>query len=218
MAVALKLSREENLPSLKFMSLDYPVLQFFDFKLPSYQQYEFGPGICTKGVLLSHVLLYAFGHLDYYDMFSENMHVTKETKDSRYGQYVSVKLLPECIQTDANYMPSLKNMDDNKLKTTTSIEEITKTITDPLLAPLMASDDDLRLLPPTYLFVAEFDVLRDDSFLLAARLKRVGVKVVMTHLVAEEHGFLNFISIDDTVMGEVENFTSFFNQTLLIQN
>lgn len=215
MAVALKLSREDKLPSLKFMSLDYPVLQFFDFKLPSYQKYEFGPGICTKGVLLSHVLLYAFGHLDYYDMFSENMHVTKEMKNSRYGQYVSVKLLPESIQNDAKYMPSLKSIEDNKLKT---IEEITKKITDPLIAPLMASDDDLRRLPPTYLFAAEFDVLRDESFLLAARLKQVGVQVKMTHRVAEEHGFLNFISIDNTVREEVANFTSFFNQTLLIQN
>ena len=97
------------------------------------------------------------------------------------------------------------------------IEEIAKKILDPLLAPLMASDEDLEGLPPTYIFNAEFDVLRDDGLILAARLERVGVEVTRSYLTTEEHGFLNFVSLDPGVKEEIKRFTVFFNETLNIK-
>jgi hypothetical protein len=68
MAAARKLSQEQDLLSLKFMSLDYAALQFFDFNLSCYQKYEHGPGFRTKRLMITYALLHAFGHLHYYDL------------------------------------------------------------------------------------------------------------------------------------------------------
>ncbi|XP_045198934.2 carboxylesterase NlhH-like [Mercenaria mercenaria] len=214
MAAALKLSKEKDLPSLKLMSLDYPALQFFDFNLPCYQKYEHGPGFLTKRLIITYALLHAFGHIEYYDLLYEDHHVTEELKKSKYAQYVSKDLLPLHIQSDArnSSMEETKG-DRNRMQVP---DELTKILTDPYFAPLMASDEDLELLPPAYIFNAEFDVLRDDGFLLAARLERLGKTVKMTHLVNEEHGYLNFVSIDPSVMDEIRNFAMFFNDTLKI--
>ncbi|KAH3884117.1 hypothetical protein DPMN_008090 [Dreissena polymorpha] len=38
-----------------------------------------------------------------------------------------------------------------------------------MFSPLIATDEDLAALPPAYITNCEFDVLRDDGFLLAAR-------------------------------------------------
>lgn len=210
MAAALKLSKEDDLPTLKIMSLDYPALQFFDFSLPSYQKYEHGPGFCSKRLIIAHALLYAFGDIKYFDLLYDNKHVSLELQGSQYAEYVNKDLLPPHIRNDAANITTSKNTHVDQIIP----EEITKMITDPYFAPLMASDEDLKLLPPTYIFNAEFDVLRDDGFLLAGRLKRLGMKVKLSHFTAEEHGFLNFLPLEPNVMVEVRNFAMFFNETL----
>lgn len=214
MAVALKLSKEEGLPSLKFMSLDYPALQAFDFKLPCYQKYGSGPGILKKDAMISYWLLYAFGHLQFYEMFYENKHITNELKDSVYGQYVKQDLLPAGIRnSDKSTKVEHANAENNIQNVP---EEITKVITDPFYAPLMASDKDLSVLPPTYLFNVEFDVLRDDGLIAAERLERAGVKVTKRFMATEEHGFLYFVSTDSSARREIERFAIFFNETLKV--
>jgi len=52
--------------------------------------------------------------------------------------------------------------------------------------------EDLTNLPTAYIFTAEYDVLRDDAFLYASRLREYGVKVI--HHLAEFgfHGILTF--------------------------
>ncbi|XP_060562471.1 carboxylesterase NlhH-like [Ruditapes philippinarum] len=214
MAAALKLSKEQDLPSLKFMSLDYPALQFFDFNLPCYQKYEHGPGFLTKRLIIMYALLHAFGNLDYYDLLYENRHITDELRESKYAQYVSKDILPPFIQTDAKNESVISTQSANMRSKVP--EEIINKITDSYFAPLMASDEDLKRLPPTYIFNAEFDVLRDDGFLLKSRLEKLGKTVKMSHLVTEEHGYLNFVTLDPTVRDEINRFAIFFNETLSI--
>lgn len=65
----------------------------------------------------------------------------------------------------------------------------------PLAAPLTASDDDLRQLPPLFLVAAELDPLASDSYLLKSRLDALGRN---DELVSERgviHGFLQMTAV-----------------------
>lgn len=55
----------------------------------------------------------------------------------------------------------------------------------PLIAPVNA---DLAGLPPAFLGIAEFDVLRDDGFLLAGRLA-AGSAATVRHYADLAHGY-----------------------------
>ena len=44
---------------------------------------------------------------------------------------------------------------------------------DPLISPAVASDDILRLFPPTYIIVGSQDPLADDAGMMAVKLSRV---------------------------------------------
>ncbi|SDB24446.1 alpha/beta hydrolase fold domain-containing protein [Bauldia litoralis] len=60
----------------------------------------------------------------------------------------------------------------------------------PLAAPMAASDDAIRALPPLHLLVAECDPLASDTHALAARLKRLGRDDDMRVEPGVVHGFL----------------------------
>ena len=68
-------------------------------------------------------------------------------------------------------------------------------LTDPDLAPLRS--DRLGTLPPTLVVTAEYDPLRDEGELLAARLAEEGVAVVATRYLGQLHGFLRHPSVFD---------------------
>ncbi|KAL4233398.1 Importin subunit alpha-3 [Mactra antiquata] len=207
MAVSLKLSKENNIPKLKFMSLDYPALQLFDFHLPCYKSYEDGPGFLTKKIMVRYWLLYAFGDMTYFDTLYNNKHLTKEVLASEHADHVNAKLLPENMQGDVSYRTAYNN--DASVP-----KELYDKITDPLFAPLMASDEDLNLLPKAYVFNVEFDVLRDDGFILVNRMKKLGIDVTHSYMSTEEHGFLNFLAFDKTITEEVGRFAAFHKEAV----
>lgn len=59
----------------------------------------------------------------------------------------------------------------------------------PYASPLLATDDQLRKLPPTYILTCAKDALRIDGLRYAERLKSLGAKVEQTE-VNDVHGFL----------------------------
>jgi acetyl esterase len=61
---------------------------------------------------------------------------------------------------------------------------------DPRVSPLRAPS--LAGLPPTYIGIAEHDVLRDEGWALARRLQAEGVKVVAECFADQIHGFANY--------------------------
>ena len=210
MAVALALTKEKDLslPKLRLQSLVYPALQAFDFYLPAYVKHADGPGLLRKRNMIGWWLSYAFGNFSLYNEFASNCHVSDDLRRSKYATYVNVDVLPKDIQGNLNgrqtYIKGNKTLSD-------IIEHI---ILDPRFAPLMSSDDDLALLPPTYILITEFDVLRDDGFLAASRLQNAGVPVTQVYLPGEDHGFLNHLAIDNNAKEEIKRFALFFNKTV----
>eukprot|EP01135_Chromosphaera_perkinsii_P009737 Nk52_evm2s1869 gene=Nk52_evmTU2s1869 len=60
------------------------------------------------------------------------------------------------------------------------------------MSPLLAPDECLKLLPPTYIVSAELDPLLDDSLDFARRLRRLGREVHFRTVRNVPHGFLSF--------------------------
>lgn len=60
---------------------------------------------------------------------------------------------------------------------------------EPLISPIHA---DLSGLPPTFVGIAEFDVLRDDSFLFAGKLAATSTPVTVRHYEGLAHGYAMF--------------------------
>ena len=101
--------------------------------------------------------------------------------DTLVPQQILMEVLDAYLGTDAS------NVDRYK--------ENPAFLTDPLLSPLVGSDEQLRALPRLYLVPSGLDPLLDDSIQFARRLVRLGVDV-RVHVADElTHGFLNFFGI-----------------------
>jgi len=58
---------------------------------------------------------------------------------------------------------------------------------DPLVSPLFASDEDTKQLPPTWISVAGYDMLRDHGERMADKLRGAGVEVVIEVQEQQQH-------------------------------
>lgn len=184
MAVSLKLSKEpvEGSPPLKFMALFDPYLQSLDFNLTSYHQYDVGSYSFTersKTNTLFCLTLYGFGHFKYIQSLMDNSHTTIATK-TKYRKFVNSSLLERRYRTE--YTQERENVYvDYKIK---------KIILNPYFSPLMASDDQLKGLPNTYLTLSEYNVLRDEGMILAERLRLLNHVIIYNYLEGRSYGIL----------------------------
>ena len=65
-----------------------------------------------------------------------------------------------------------------------------KDYTNPLCAPLFASDETLKDFPTTFLYTGTIDVLRDEGVLFGERLRKLGIKVKQIQAVGTHVGCL----------------------------
>lgn len=80
----------------------------------------------------------------------------------------------------------------------------------PLISPTNA---DLSGLPPTFVGVAEFDVLRDDSLLLADRLSAANIRFTIRHYEGLAHGYAMFGREVPAAVHALSETATFFRET-----
>lgn len=69
---------------------------------------------------------------------------------------------------------------------------------EPTAAPLYASLDQLKGLPPALIITAECDILRDEGEFYARKLMQAGVPVICTRYLGAIHGFMGVNALADT--------------------
>ena len=181
MAVAARLSRDTSskLPPLKLQVLIYPALQMADLRLPSYLEYGDRRFILQTDTMVKYWVNYAFGKTQYVNEFKTNQHQNNENK-------ARIKKLVDRSIFDKN-----ENDITNPNKPVTKLpSDITKLVMNKEISPLLLEDEELTKLPKTYILTAEYDVLRDDSFILANRLQTLGHHVIHQHWKGVQHAFI----------------------------
>jgi acetyl esterase len=82
----------------------------------------------------------------------------------------------------------------------------------PYVSPARA--ESLSGLPPAYIAVAEYDVLRDEGLHFARRLTEAGVPVELRHYADMNHGFLNWVGIVDRAGEAMDDLAAWMRATL----
>ncbi|NXF02806.1 AAAD deacetylase, partial [Smithornis capensis] len=183
-AVAQQLLEDPEIKTkLKAQVLIYPALQALDLDLPSYRDNENKP-VLTKNLMVRFWSEYFTSDPSLREAMTSNKHVPAES--GHLFQFVNWShLLPAEMRKAHVY----------KGPTYGSAELAHKFpgFLDPRASPLLASDTQLRRLPPTYILTCEHDVLRDDGVMYAQRLRAAGVQVTHDHAQDAFHGALMFI-------------------------
>ena len=139
--------------------------------------------------------MYALGNQrpDIEAAMHDNVHTSPQVKQQMAKTYLNPEDIP--LEVRVNYKPFQRagipttveayyqppNMTQGDPDIWNDIKHI---FTNPYFAPLMA--DSLEGLPEAYIFSAQYDVMRDDSFWYAERLRKDKVKVIHHHA---ENGF-----------------------------
>lgn len=181
-AATLKL-RKENKFIPKLQVLVYPVLQALDLDTYSYRTFS-GVAYGNKEGLAAAIIFYSGQSVDMVPEVAKNRHITKEIHD-RYYHLIDYELLPEHLRP--NYKPSATDDPIPEI-----VETMKKFYLDPYFMPLM--EKNLTALPPAYIVTAQYDCIRDDGLIYAARLRKAGVETVWKNYDRGFHAILNYIA------------------------
>jgi acetyl esterase/lipase len=136
-----------------------------------------------------------------------NGHTTSTQKEI-FSLYINHSLLPTKLRRNSNEeMVFLKN------DTSSMYLRLTNILLDKSVSPLLVDDEFLRKNTPahTLLFTVEMDIVRDDGFMYAERLRRLSLNVKHKHYESSFHGVwgLNYglVDFDDShiIMNDLTN-------------
>lgn len=186
--------------------LIYPALQALDLNLPAYRKYndDGGPFILAKPMMTKFWLYYGEGNLKLLQQFLENNQFSSVIKNTNFYNYVDRKRLPEKYLTEEDKFPFSQNGNQELF------DQVSKWLLNPYFAPLLATDEDLTKLPPTYILTAEYDPLRDDGFLLTSRLRSLNKEVVHSHFDGVYHAFVTLGFLESSGKA-IDDITKFLN-------
>jgi len=125
---------------------------------------------------------YLEGHTNKLEAFMNNDHVSPAVKKMK-EPYIDVTKLPSKYLVGYK-KPSVETGNE------TMWNELKDKLLNPYFSPLVA--ERLDGLPLTYLFTSEYDVLRDEGFLYADRLRTAGVRVQHVNMEIGFHGVTLF--------------------------
>lgn len=160
--------------------------------LPSYEQNANMP-ILSKSLMIRFWSEYFTSDPSLREAMTANRHISAQW--GHLFQFVNWStLLPDRLKKDHVYTGPVFG--------SPALTEKYPGLLDTRAAPLLAAEAQLRGLPPTYILTCQHDVLRDDGFMYAARLRAVGVPVTHEHAEDGFHGALTFVTSPiDTAVG-----------------
>ena len=189
-AVTLRMREmvDSGLPVLKLQVLLYPGLQMFNLQSPSGQQ-NHDNAMLPIDIKPRALLLRILGNLRHSDVVAQNNHVIPAMKKQMSKTFVNVDDLP------AKFI----NKDYTPWDTDHGNETVWRDLKDVLMNPYCCSliAEDLTNLPAAYIFTGENDVIRDDGFWYAKRLRDAGVDVTHRAHPIAFHGIFNMLSVVD---------------------
>lgn len=181
----------DNIVKPKLQVLIYPLLQMFDFTLPSYRanlpQRVLGN---IDHETFKHFLHYLTG-FEVDDSVFANGHTSQAHKESHLSSYVNMNLLPEEFRQSHEHMWGSRLLNDTEDK----YAEMAKILLSSDVSPLLVSDDHLAKHTPhnTLLLTTGIDILRDDGFIYAQRLKSLGLSIEHRHYENLFHGVFGLL-------------------------
>ncbi|CAF1058609.1 unnamed protein product [Rotaria magnacalcarata] len=167
------------LPRLQILL--YPSLQVFDMMLPSHRQEHY-----TLVYYDIHHLLSIYLNKTVDKSIYANNHTSVKQK-KHYRKFIDWSLIPSKYRIKYQESANDDHEGDPNL-----IKE-TKKALGPEISPLLVNDAQLAKSVPTYVLTVGHDRLRDEGFIYAGRLKRVGVKVVHNHYENTFHGSISLL-------------------------
>ncbi len=134
--------------------------------------------------------LHYFTGIEVDDSVFYNGHTTRFHKESILADYVSTTHLPAHLK-DFDDLEDITLLNDtNKV-----YQKLTEIVLDKNVSPLLVDNKYLLNNTPkkTYLITTGFDILRDDGFIYAQRLRNVGLHVHHNHYENLFHGVLGLL-------------------------
>jgi len=181
---------DNQIATPKMQVLIYPILQFYDFTLPAYR-------LNMPKKVLGQISYDNYKNFIHYltgyeadDSIFLNGHTTRSQKESILSEYVNIGYLPKKFR---------KNHNLETIKFANDTQEIYKKVSEILLSkelsPLLVGDDYLLKNTPnqTVLITTEMDILRDDGFIYAGRLKKLGLNIQHEHFQNLFHGVFGML-------------------------
>ncbi|ELU12616.1 hypothetical protein CAPTEDRAFT_90273, partial [Capitella teleta] len=181
--VSLKLRDDQFEPRVKRQVLIYPVVQFVDYQMPSYQQNAYAP-ILKRPLLVYFLSMQLYGNRSLENVISNNKHVTRDVRETIGASYMDYAWLP-------NEFLELSPFEDNGfLEGDAEVwNSIKDAVMSPYMSPLFAKH--LGDLPDAFVITCQYDMLRDEGYLYARRMEQFGTKVKYVNYKSTFHGVLN---------------------------
>jgi acetyl esterase/lipase len=179
---------EEEIARPKMQVLIYPILQFFDFTLPSYRINLPKRVLGNIGYENFKNFIHYYTEIEVDDSIFQNGHTSREHKEGFLAQHVNPGFLPYHFRDGLNHLPVLNDTNNKYAK----LNEI---LLSPRVSPLLVTDEFLISYTPeyTYLLTTELDILRDDGFIYAERLRKLGIEIQHEHYDKLFHGVLGLL-------------------------
>lgn len=173
-------SERRRLP--RALVLIYPVVQFFDLMLPSYQE----PMLEIFDSAKSPLMLQLYLNRNLTDRIFVNAHTNREQKKF-YRRWVHWSFIPE------KYRQTFSEPINEEVNGDEQLIENAQLLLNEEISPLLVEDEILSEYPMTYLLSVGHDRLRDENFIFAHRLKMNGINLTHDHVEKTFHGSITFL-------------------------
>ncbi|XP_078618915.1 arylacetamide deacetylase-like [Branchiostoma floridae x Branchiostoma japonicum] len=202
--VTLKLGQEKQNPGLKLQVLLYPSTQCL---MLTASTYKYGPCELQSVWEAAYVTsLYLFGDRSRIERILANPYPAK-LLGTHYMNFLDPSLVD----------PALPPLPPGRLVRREDIaagDSDLEMALNPHVSPLLAEEEDIKGLPPTFITAMEFDIIRDHAIFYAKRLERAGVKVKMLHYKTGAHGQFEGFRWYETGRGMMEDVLSYLRENL----